>query len=97
MRQRSFVFEHLAEVATIDPAVARRALDEMFGVVLWLLANALPDDFAALNRHAADIGGGAKGWESGNFGGLNRSENEKSTRPVWGLCGLAAVVLWVLN
>jgi hypothetical protein len=56
MRQRSFVLEHLAKVAHVDPTAAHRTLNEMPGFVLRLLANALPDDFAALNRHAPDIG-----------------------------------------
>jgi hypothetical protein len=54
MRQRPRVLEHLAEVAHVDPAIAGRAASEMFGLVLGLFANALPDDFAASNGHVAD-------------------------------------------
>jgi hypothetical protein len=58
VRQRSRVLEHLAEVAHVDPADAHGTLYEMLRFVRGLFANPLPDDFAALNVHAADIGGG---------------------------------------
>ena len=40
MRQGTFVLEHLAEIAAINPAVAGRAFDEVLGVVIRRLAEA---------------------------------------------------------
>ena len=54
MRQRSRVFEHLAEVSTINPAIAVWALNEMLSRILRLFAQARADDFAASDGHAAD-------------------------------------------
>jgi hypothetical protein len=49
------MFEHLAQVSTINPAIAVWAENEMLGLVFRLFAHALPDNFAALNRHVANI------------------------------------------
>jgi hypothetical protein len=43
MWQRPFVLEHLAEIAAIDPAAARRAPDVMLGLVLGWLADRPPE------------------------------------------------------
>jgi hypothetical protein len=45
------VLEHLAEITAIDPAVARRAPDEVFGLVRRRVAETLPDVFAARDHH----------------------------------------------
>jgi hypothetical protein len=55
MRQRSRVFEHLAEVSTIKQPIARRAQNEVLSFVHGLLAHALSDDFAPFDGHAPDI------------------------------------------
>ena len=47
--ERTLVLEHLAEIAAIDPAGAGWASDEMLGLVLWRIAEAFPQIFAALN------------------------------------------------
>jgi hypothetical protein len=39
---RAFVLEHLAEITAIDPAVARRAPDEVFGLVRRRVAETFP-------------------------------------------------------
>jgi hypothetical protein len=51
VRQRAFVLENLAEITAIDPAVARWAPDEVFGLVRRRVAETLPDVFAARDRH----------------------------------------------
>jgi hypothetical protein len=58
MWQRSFVLEDPAKVAHVDPAIARGALNEMVSLVPGLFANARPDDFAALDVHATNVGMG---------------------------------------
>jgi hypothetical protein len=40
--QGTFVLEHLAEITAIDPAVARRASDEVFGLARWRVTEPLP-------------------------------------------------------
>jgi hypothetical protein len=40
--ERTFVLEHLAEIAAIDPAGAGWASDELLGLVLWRIAKRLP-------------------------------------------------------
>jgi hypothetical protein len=51
MWERPFVLEDLAEVAAVDPAAASRATDEMFGLVLRLIADTVPLIFAAREIH----------------------------------------------
>jgi hypothetical protein len=46
VRQRPFVFEHLAKVAHIDPAVAARTANEMLGFSPGRLANTHSNDIA---------------------------------------------------
>jgi len=47
VRQWPFVLDHLAQIAAVDPTVARRAADEIIGLVLWRIAdaNAVTDPF----------------------------------------------------
>jgi hypothetical protein len=47
VRQRPFVLEDLAEIAAVDPAVAGWAADEVLGLVLWRIADANAQIFAA--------------------------------------------------
>jgi hypothetical protein len=47
--ERTFVLEHLAKIAAIDPASASRAADEMLGFVLGWIAEPLPKISAARN------------------------------------------------
>ena len=53
MRQGAFVLEDLREVATVDPAFAGWAVDEMLGLILGWIADASSDVFAA--REIAQI------------------------------------------
>jgi hypothetical protein len=41
VRQWAFVLEHVAEITAVDPAAARRAPDEMLGLVLRRTADTL--------------------------------------------------------
>jgi hypothetical protein len=50
--QRPFVLEHLAEITAIDPAAARLAFDEVFGLIRGRLCNALANVFPAREVHA---------------------------------------------
>ena len=51
MRQWPFVLDHLAQIAAVDPTVARRAADEIIGLVLWRIADANAQIFAARDHH----------------------------------------------
>ena len=46
VRQWPFVLDHLAQIAAVDPTVARRAADEIIGLVLWRIADANAQIFA---------------------------------------------------
>jgi hypothetical protein len=72
------VFEYLAEVSTINPAIAVRAKNEMLRVVLGLFAHTLTDDGAASDGHAPDIKRPAKGRQDGICGFLNRSASSSN-------------------
>jgi hypothetical protein len=56
VRQRPGVLEHLAEVSTINPAIAGRAQNKMLDFVLGLVVDRLSGDFAASDGHVPDIG-----------------------------------------
>jgi hypothetical protein len=77
MRQRPGVFEHLAEVAHVDPAVAGRALNEMLGFVRGRLAETLADDLASSDVHSADIGQRQSRGQTGIFVKLNQSGSRR--------------------
>jgi hypothetical protein len=47
MWQGTFVLEHLAKITAIDPAIAGRAQDQVFGLVLRRIAEEFTDVFAA--------------------------------------------------
>jgi hypothetical protein len=57
MRQWSFVIEHRAEIAHVEPAAARFAFEKVFALVRGSTADALTDDGAARDRrrHARNL------------------------------------------
>jgi len=45
------MIEDVAEIAAVDPAIARRAPDEVLGLIRRRVAEMLPDIFAARDHH----------------------------------------------
>jgi hypothetical protein len=82
------VLEHLAEIATIDPAIAGRAPNEVLGFVLRRIAEALPDGRGGSSRpilvHFVPIRAGAVGGNTKVPSSKNIKVPRSAIRPTHG-------------
>jgi hypothetical protein len=51
VRQRALVIEDVAQITAVDPAVTGRTPEEVIGLVLWRIADANAQIFAARDHH----------------------------------------------